>query len=91
MASIHLLGVFEDAAQRDFHVGIVRRWARVHGVEIRVEPRLTHGCRFDFLAEFLRGAQLYSGTLVAVDGIEEKLPAFLSRCEASPETRTSSP
>jgi len=72
LARYRLLGVFEDAAQRDFHLGLVSHWAHRHEIEVEIESRLTHGCHFGNLAEFLSEASKYSGVIVAVDGKKER-------------------
>jgi len=68
LADHAVLGVFEDAAQRDFHRGLIPNIAGRCGAEILMWDRLTNGCRFDFLAEHLQLRHEFAGTLVAVDG-----------------------
>lgn len=80
-AEILILGIFEDAAQRDFHLGLIEQCARTQGFTARVVPRLTDGCRFDFLAEHLQIAAHFRGVLVGVDGKKVKAEAKLSALE----------
>lgn len=68
MADLALLGIYEDVAQRDFHLGLVEACAGRLGLSVLAEWRLTDGCRFDFLREHLELAPVFDGVLVAVDG-----------------------
>jgi hypothetical protein len=64
---IELLGIFEDGAQRDFVISVVGTLASRHGFEVVIEPRLTSGCRPDYLREHLRLAPSFAGVLIGVD------------------------
>ena len=78
MADLALLGIFEDVAQRDFHVGLVEACSEHLGLTVLTEPRLTDGCRFDFLQEHLELSSVFQGVLVAVDGKKKGLPGKVS-------------
>lgn len=71
MADFAVLGIFEDAAQRDFHPGLMPNIAARNGLDLMVESRLTHGCRFDNLVEYMGLANHFHGVVVAVDGKKE--------------------
>ena len=68
MADAVVLGVFEDFAQRDFHLGLLETQAATLDVAIDVESRVTRGCRFSPLAEYLGLAAHFDGVLLGVDG-----------------------
>lgn len=72
MAELYVGGVFEDAAQRDFLTGLLERMARLAGHDLFLEPRLTNGCRFDFLGHHLCDLASHTvGIVVGVDGKKE--------------------
>jgi hypothetical protein len=65
---LKLLGVFEDAPQRDFLRGLLHNLGLLRGLQIDLETRLTDGCRFDYLAEHLHLAASFHGCVIGVDG-----------------------
>ena len=68
MARFRMLGVFEDAGQRDFLLGICDEIGMGSGIEITPEPLLTRGCRHGELVDAARAAPAYDGLLIGIDG-----------------------
>lgn len=88
MADLYIGGVFEDSAQRDFLTGLLERVTRVAGHELHMEPRLTNGCRFDFLEQHLGDLGGHTvGVVIGVDGKKEspaqKSQAMSQRAQGS--------
>lgn len=81
LADLILLGIFEDAGQRDFHVGLTENVGAQVNLEVIVEPRLTDGCRFDYLAAHLKVGTHFDGVIIGVDGkrhtVDEKIERLL--------------
>lgn len=88
LAKVELLGVFEDGPQRDFVGSLVETTAPAHGFQVIIEPRLTAGCRFDYLNEHLGLASRFAGVVVGVDGArhrrDAKIEILRERCRMSP-------
>lgn len=68
LADAAVLGIFEDAGQRDFHRGLLENISNRQDLDIILEPRLTDGCRFDFLSDHLELAEYFDGVLIGIDG-----------------------
>lgn len=88
MADLELLGVFEDGPQRDFVSGVVEALGASPDRSVVIEPRLTAGCRFDYLQEHLALASRFAGVIVGVDGAghprAEKTQTLMQRCDNRP-------
>jgi len=65
---IRLLGVFEDSAQRGFHLGLLESAAQELGVEFEIDHMLTNGCRPRVLRTLLDDDADYEGVIIGVDG-----------------------
>lgn len=87
-ASIELLGIFEDGPQRDFVSTLIEVIGSAEGYRITVEPRLTAGCRFDYLKEHFDLSPSFAGVVVGVDGAglprAKKLAALERGCPPPP-------
>lgn len=79
---VDILGIFEDAAQRDFHLGLIERCGEDLDLRIAIVTRLTDGCRFDFLAEHLHLSAGFDGTLVGVDGKKKSSKSKIGELES---------
>lgn len=88
LARVELLGVFEDGPQRDFVGSLVEIIAPAHGCQVVIEPRLTAGCRFDYLNEHLDFAPSFAGVVIGVDGArhrrDAKIEILRERCPMPP-------
>ena len=67
MVEVTILGIFEDRGHQDFQEGLVKNISSDVGVKILIVPRLTRGCHFPRLTEYLQFAESFNGVIVAVD------------------------
>lgn len=87
---VELLGIFEDRAQREFVGGLIETLATSSGYQVVIEPRLTCGCRFDYLQDHLQLAPRFVGVVVGVDGgkfrRQPKIAKLCKRVAVPPRT-----